>query len=135
MAILDPPRAVGIRPEDVTSFKAGQWNWSLENLPNVSRESGIFWKSKRERRGCIFGADCVGEQILYMPHPRPYKAWEDFGKRRIPYLLDTNAKHLYERWPDLNQPTRKLRFFPILHGIDVVSPQNSLSVIPPSHAH
>ena len=37
MPIADPPRRAGLDPADVTSFKAGQWNWSLDNLPNVSR--------------------------------------------------------------------------------------------------
>ena len=29
---------IDIDPVDVTSFKAGQWNWSLDNLPNVSSD-------------------------------------------------------------------------------------------------
>lgn len=80
-----------------------------------------FPGNQKGKERAIFGADCVGEQILYMVFPRPHKAWEDFGKRHIPYLLDMNANPAYERWPDPDQPIRKLRFFPILHGIDVVS--------------
>ena len=67
------------------------------------------------------GADCVCEQILYMIFPKPYKAWYEFGQRKIPYLLDKNMNPVRERWPDPDQPVRRLRFFPLLHGIDVVS--------------
>ena len=72
----------------------------------------------------------VGEQILYKIAPENYEAWEAFGKRKVPYLLDWKANRHQERWPEAGKPLRWLRFFPILHGIDVVSPP-LFSPVPP----
>ncbi|KAG7005139.1 hypothetical protein G7Y79_00021g050060 [Physcia stellaris] len=91
----DPPRQVGYSPADVTDFKAGQWTWSPDQLPNV----------------------------LYTLLPSPFAAWQEFRQRQVPYMKTPDGEVVTERWPVPGQAPRKMRYFPILHGMNTIGTQ------------